>query len=84
MRVYLDSDGKYKNGWSHKVLIPTERDMQWFAMLDATANEGGYAVINLGGFLEDDVQAATRWPGFEGRVHYNIPGSGKYEGERDC
>jgi len=89
MRVYLDEEGKYRQAWSHKVLIPTEDNLRWIAMLDAAADEKGNAFFA-------DVEVVENKPGFtlssgasrtinnSGRVVYTFPGKGTYEGERDC
>lgn len=91
MHVYLANDGKYRQGWSHKILIPTAEDLLLFALLDAACNDGqdvriptpDWAVHRLKGGTKDFMMVRRMVVG-EGRVDYWIPGSGKYEGERDC
>lgn len=88
MQVYLDKDGKYHNHWSHRELIPTEENLRWFAMLDAAADDKGFARF-------DDVQVQGQKIGVTTTcqrrcdrtqmgevVMYWIPGSGNYVGDK--
>lgn len=79
MHVYLDKYGRYRNAWSHKILIPSEENLRWIAMLDVAADERGNAMLEINNALW-----AQRREDGNTTVNYWIPGAGKYEGEREC
>lgn len=75
--MYLAPDGKYRNWWSHKVLIPTEEQTAAFALLDAATDDEGRAYISGVGTKVYEYSARCR----ELFAFYNVPGDGTYEGE---